>query len=356
MSRPPSAADDKLYLLGNAPAMNRRKFIAGTAGMGAALALPRRARAQSFAARQYHSQPETSHLHIFLTRIWDAVREETGGRLDVTVHPGNNGVAMGDPDILKTLQAGDLEFFTLNGNILSAAHPVTDIQGIPFAFDTAAHATDLWDGALGDYMAHELAPTGIRLIPFGALENGVKQIISVEKPVHVVSDLDGYRMRVPNGDLFVDFYRTLGAEPLVINFNVFQQALRNGDIDGLENPLVVVEENRLFETCRHVAITNHQWAGFNMLASEMFWQSLPEDLRAAVTRNTRLFVSEQRAYVRAANDGYARSLRERGMAFTAPDLAPFRARLSAANFYRRWRERIGARAWEMMEDAVGPVG
>ena len=336
--------------------MRRRDFLSGTIAAGAGLSLPRRARAQSIVARQYHSQPETSHLHIFLSRIWDAVREETNGRLDVAVLPRNNGVAMGDPDILKTLQAGELEFFTLNGNILSAAHPVTDIQGIPFAFSTAAQATDLWDGELGAYMAEELAPTGIRLIPFGALENGVKQIISVEKPIRSAADLEGFRMRVPDGALFVDFYRALEAEPLVINFNVFQEALRNGEIDGLENPLVVVEENRLYETCRHIAVTNHQWAGFNMLASESFWQSLPEDMREAVVRATRRFVPEQRAHVRAANEDYERGLRARGMEFTAPDFGSFRARLSAADFYARWRTRIGTRAWGMMEAAIGPVG
>ena len=37
---------------------------------------PNLLRAQNFIARQYHVQPEGSHLHIYLDKIWSAVREE----------------------------------------------------------------------------------------------------------------------------------------------------------------------------------------------------------------------------------------------------------------------------------------
>jgi TRAP-type C4-dicarboxylate transport system substrate-binding protein len=120
--------------------------------------------------------------------------------------------------------------------------------------------------------------------------------------------------------------------------------------------LVVIDDNRLYETCKYVALSNHQWAGFNMIANEEFWQGLNEDLREAVIRNARRFVPQQRAFVRTENARFEQALRERGMVFNRPDLASFRQRLTEANFYARWRESIGERAWTMMEEAVGPVG
>jgi tripartite ATP-independent transporter DctP family solute receptor len=336
--------------------MKRREFVTTGMGAGVSLSLPRVARAQSITARQIHGQPETSHLHIYLTKIWNKVREETNGRLDVTVFHQNGGLALGPNNILETVQSGELEFYTLNGNIISGAHPVTDIQGIPFAFSSAEHATRLWDGELGAYMAEELAPTGIRLIPYGGIENGVKQIITIDKPITNASDLEGFRMRVPAGKLFVDFYESLGAEPAIVNFRDLRDALSAHSVDGLENPLVVVDDNRLYETCKYISLSNHQWAGFNMIANEDFWKSLDDDLRDAVIRNARRFVPQQRAFVRTANARFERDLRARGMVFNTPDLESFRARLRDTNFYVRWRESIGARAWRMMEDAVGSVG
>ena len=57
-------------------ALDRRSFVAGLGAASLAVSA-RSVRAQNFSARQYHPQPATSHLHIYLTKLWDAVRIET---------------------------------------------------------------------------------------------------------------------------------------------------------------------------------------------------------------------------------------------------------------------------------------
>ena len=323
----------------------------GAVGIGS-----RSARAQSFKARQYHPQPAASHLHVYLTRLWDAVRVEIRGWLDVTVYPQNNGVAIADPDILKQLQAGELEFFVLNGNILSQAYPPADIQGIPFAFSSSEQVTALTDGDLGALMREGLAAAGVYLIPFGGMENGFKHITSVDKPIRAAADLEGFRMRTPGGRLFVEFYKALGAEPKIVGFNRLYQALAEHQVDGQENPFVIAEENRLYEVCRYLSLTNHQWAGYNMIANDAYWQRLPEDIQDIVIRAARTYVGQQRAFVRAANASLEQSLRGHGMIVNAVDVDSFRRRLVEAHFYRDWRQSTGERAWALMEAIVGKVG
>jgi tripartite ATP-independent transporter DctP family solute receptor len=336
--------------------MNRRSLVAGLMAGGAVGAVRRPAAAPSFKARQYHPQPAASHLHVYLTKLWDAVRAESGGRLDVTVYPQNNGVSIADPEILKQLQAGALEFFVLNGNILSQAYPPADIQGIPFAFSTSEQVTSLTDGELGTLMREGLARAGVYLVPFGGMENGFKHITSVDKPIRVAADLEGFRMRTPGGKLFVDFYKALGAEPKIVGFNRLYQALADRQVDGQENPLVIAEENKLYEVCKYLSLSNHQWAGYNMLANYAYWESLPSDIQDIVIRNAKTYVAQQRAFVRAANATLEKSLREHGMIVNAVDVDSFRRRLVGAHFYRDWRQSTGEKAWALMEAAVGKVG
>jgi len=336
--------------------INRRSFVVGLATAGALVVAPRPVQAQSFHARQYPLQPAASHLHVYLTKLWDAVRAETGGRLDVTVYAQNNGVPIADPEILKLIQSGELEFFVLNGNILSQAHPSADIQGIPFAFATSEQVTSLTDGELGALMRQELAGAGVYLIPFGGMENGFKHITSVAKPIRDAADLQGFRMRTPGGKLFVEFYKALGAEPKIIGFNGLYQALAERQVDGQENPLVIAEENKLYEVCRYLSLTNHQWAGYNMIANNAYWQHLPTDIHDTVVRNAKLYVAQQRAFVRAANARLEQTLRDRGMIVNLVDVASFRERLISAHFYRDWRQSIGEKAWALMEAEVGKVG
>jgi tripartite ATP-independent transporter DctP family solute receptor len=333
---------------------SRRSVIAG---LVSSLTIgPRYARAQTFVARQYHPQPVGSHLHIYLTKLWDAVRAETGGQLDVTVHAQNNGAIIADPDILKLLQSGGLEFFVLNGNILSQAAPSADIQGIPFAFTNSEQVTSLMDGQLGDLMRRGLAAAGVYLIPFGCMENGFKHITSVSKAIRTSDDLEGFRMRTPGGKLFVEFYQALGAEPRIVGFNRLYQALAEGQVDGQENPLVIAEENRLYEVCKYLSMTSHQWAGYNMIVNNEFWQRLPAQIQEIVIRNTKTYVAQQRAFVRAANANLEQTLRHRGMVVNTVDIESFRERLRRTNFYRNWRRSIGEEAWILMETKVGTIG
>src|SRR5688500_14459766 len=117
--------------------VTRREF--GSALLGAGLAAsPIRVAAQAprWRARQFHNQPAESHQHQFLVELWNAVRRETAGRMEVTVLPQNDDIPGSDPAALEMLRAGDLEFFTLMGGILGRAVPVAEIQGLPFAFRT----------------------------------------------------------------------------------------------------------------------------------------------------------------------------------------------------------------------------
>jgi tripartite ATP-independent transporter DctP family solute receptor len=337
-------------------AITRRNFLGTATAAVATVSAPGLACAQTFTGRQYHAQPEESHLHRYLTKIWDAISLETNGRLQVTVHAGNNGVAAGDPELLKQVQSGELQFFTLNGNILSQAHPAADIQGIPFAFSSSRQIAALNDGEFGDYLRQELMSTGIQLIPFGSMENGFKQITSVDRPIRNADDLHSFKMRVPNGKLFIDFYKALGADPRIVNFNRLYQALAAREVDGQENPLVIAEDNKLYEVCRYLGLTSHQWAGYNMLASQAFWQRLPDDIQDSIIRMVKRYVPEQRAFVQAINAGVESKLRDRGMIVTQVDVDSFRKTLKDVGFYREWRASCGSKAWALMEAQTGPIG
>ncbi len=72
--------------------------------------------------------------------MWAAIRTETRGRVDTQVFPENNKIPGSDPAALKMLVAGEIEFFTLMGGVLGTVVPAAEVQQVPFAFRSAAHA------------------------------------------------------------------------------------------------------------------------------------------------------------------------------------------------------------------------
>ena len=280
--------------------------------------------------------------------LWDEVAERTGGRLRISVHAHNGGIAGSDPAALHMLVSGELEFTTLMGGILGQVVPVAEIQGLPFAFASHDEVHAAMRGKLGDYIRAEMAAKGIHGFRDGVLENGFRHMVSIERPVRRADDLAGYRMRIPAGRMFEDFFRSLGASPVVVNISELYSALAERRVDGQENPLVITEVNRLYEVCRYVSLTGHMWSGFNLIANLGFWRRLPDDVQDVVNRAVGVHVARQRAYTEAQNQALeARLAGERGMLFNQADVASFRAVL-AGDFERRWRGHLGESAWKLL--------
>ena len=303
--------------------------------------------------RQFHNQPEASHTHGFLVELWDEVRAASDGALDIAVHARNAGIAGSDPAALQMLVAGELEFMTLMGGILARVVPAAELQGLPFAFTGHAQVHAAMRGPFGDYLREEMAAKGIIAFRDGTLENGFRHIASIDRPVRSAADLAGYRMRVPDGRMFVDAFRALGATPVVVNISGLYAALRDHTVDGQENPLAVIEVNRLYEVSHYVSLTGHMWSGFNLIGNLGFWRRLPEELQDVVNRAVARHIERQRAYTERFNQAmHARLATERGMKFNAADVRSFQAVLSG-DFYPRWRRELGERAWGLLERAVG---
>jgi TRAP-type C4-dicarboxylate transport system substrate-binding protein len=138
-----------------------------------------------------------------------------------------------------------------------------------------------------------------------------------------------------------------------VNIRELYGALRDRHVDGQENPLAVVEVNKLYEVSRYLSYTGHMWSGFNLIGNLRFWQSLPAEVQAIVDAAVATHIARQRAYTDRFNAELATTLTtKRGMIANHADVASFRAALSA-DFYGRWRAEFGATAWSLLETAVG---
>ena len=241
------------------------------------------------------------------------------------------------------------------GGILGRKVPVAEIQGMPFAFTSHAQVHRANDGALGEYLGRECAAKGIYRFQYGLLENGFRQISTVDKPIRAAEDLRGMRMRVPDGQMFREVFTALEAQPVTINIRELYEALKTRKVDGQENPLVITEVNRLYEVTKYVSTTNHMWSGFNLLANLKFWNSLPGDVQEIVQRNVKKYVAMQRAYTDDLNRQLGDKLAARGMIFNAADVSTFRTKLGGG-FYQRWKSEFGPTAWSLLEREVGKLG
>ncbi|MEC5409311.1 TRAP transporter substrate-binding protein [Paraburkholderia sp. MPAMCS5] len=333
--------------------LSRRSMLKITAG--AALAFPAilkttRVHAADFTMKYASNAPVTHPLIVRITEATDAIRKETGGKVDIQVFPNNQ--LGGDTDMLSQLRAGAIDFFSLSPLILSTLVSKAAISGIGFAFSDYDHVWAAMDGELGNYVRAEISKSGLYAMP-KIFDNGFRQISTSNHPVKTPDDLKGLKIRVPASPMWTSMFRDFGAAPLTINFAEVYSSLQTKVADAQENPLAILDTGKLYEVQKYIAKTNHMWDGFWQLANVKSWQKLPPDVRALIEKHINDAAVKQRADVAALNASLETSLTAKGMTFNSVDTAAFQSRLHASGFYKEWHGKFGDEPWALLQKGAG---
>ncbi|MEZ0603797.1 TRAP transporter substrate-binding protein [Paraburkholderia sp. IW21] len=342
-------------------AFNRRSFLvtgAGSVAVAAASGIVgapwiRRAQAAEFSYKVGTDLPASHPLNVRIQEAANAIRKETDGRMDIHVFPNNQ--LGGDPDMFAQLRAGALEFFTLSGaNALSSLVPKAAISGVGFAFKNYDQVFGALDGELGAHLRGLITSAGL-VVQDKVWDNGFRQITSSDKAIKSPGDLQGMKIRVPPGRLWISLFRALSASPTSISFNEVYSALQTKVVEGQENALAVVDTAKLYEVQKYCSMTSHMWDGFWFLGNRAAWEKLPASVRDIVSKNLNASALQQRKDVAQLNASLQQTLESKGLAFNKPDMDAFRDMLRKGGFYADMKKSFGEEEWGLLEKVTGKL-
>ncbi len=311
-----------------------------------------RAQQAEFTYKYANNLPDSHPLNIRAKEMSAAIKTETNGRVDLQIFPNNQ--LGSDTDMLSQIRSGGVEFFTLSGLILSTLVPAASINGIGFAFPDYPTVWKAMDGDLGAYVRGEIKKANLEVMD-KIWDNGFRQTTSSTKPINSPDDFKGFKIRVPVSPLWTSMFKAFDASPASINFNEVYSALQTKIVEGQENPLALISTAKLYEVQKYCSLTNHMWDGFWFLANRRAWEKLPADVRDIVARNINAAAVRERADTEKLNDTVMADLKNKGLIFNQPDVAPFRQKLREAKFYGEWKGKYGDKAWDILEKAVGKL-
>jgi tripartite ATP-independent transporter DctP family solute receptor len=332
--------------------MKRRDFAAA-AGAFATIGFVRSpARAAQFEYKMSHGTPQDHPLHVRAVQMFDAIRRETSGRLDVKIFPNN--ILGGELAQLTQLRSGAIQFMVLQGVSLGTFVPAAQMDGVGFAWKDSPQALAAYDGPMGDYLRKEVAAKGI--YPFARVfDFGMRVVTTSTRPIRSASDFANLKLRTPPAQISVDLFRTLGASPTPIVFPELYTSLQTHVVDGQETPYATIATAKLYEVQKYLSVTNHMPTIFWFLGNQDAWNALPADVRAVVNRNAVKYALLERRDIALISDATADKLRRFGLQFnTNVDTGSMRAALGP--FYAKWKNEFGPTAWSLLEATSGKLG
>jgi tripartite ATP-independent transporter DctP family solute receptor len=331
--------------------VSRSRFVAGTASAFASIAIVRSpAKAAQFDYKMAHGTPTNMAVHVRSAEMWEAVKRETNGAIDVKIFPNNQlGSELAQ---LAQLRSGALQFMIIQGVSLSSVVPGVSMDGLGFAFRTAAQAESAYDGPLGAYLRKLIMDKGIFAMP-RVFNFGMRQITSSSHPIRSAADFAGFKIRTPPAPISVDLFKTLGASPTPIVFPELYLALQTKVVDGQETPYSTIDVAKFNEVQKYLSVTNHMATIFWFLGNMEAWNALPPSVQAIVLKHADRAAVLERRDTEQQSAATADKLKRLGMVFNTADAESMRAPLKP--FYGRWKTEFGAAAWDMLEKTSGKL-
>ena len=194
----------------------------------------------------------------------------SGSKMKVKL--GGNSTMGSDVAMQDALIAGKLEMMVGSTATLVPITREMALWDSPFLFSTAKEADYLLDGPIGDKVRGKLKDKG--LVGLVYWENGFRNLTNNTRPVTRMEDLDGIKLRVMQNEVFLQSFRTLGANPVPMAFSDLFGAMENRAVDGQENPYNTILSSKFYEVQKYLTVTNHVYSPWIMLVGRKYWDAL----------------------------------------------------------------------------------
>lgn len=216
--------------------------------------------------------PADSSVGVTAEHFAEELEAQSDGAVTAQVHP--DGVLFGGDQnaAVNQLQDGSLDAVILSTSVYASFEPKMNVLSLPYLFNDTDEFIEVLEGDPGQELLDsldELDTEGLAM-----MIRTPRHITNSVRPIEEPEDLEGLSLRVPNNELWVDFFGPLGANPTPMDFTEVYSALQLGTIDGQENPTEVPLANNFYEVQDYMSLTGHIADGYILAVNQELFDGL----------------------------------------------------------------------------------
>jgi tripartite ATP-independent transporter DctP family solute receptor len=260
----------------------------------------------------------------------DEVEKLSGGKMKLRAV---GAAALGsDVQMQQALIGGAQEMMVGSTATLVGITKEMALWDTPFLFNNVQEADAVLDGPVGDKVRAKLEEKG--LVGLVYWENGFRNLTNSKRSVAKLEDMDGIKLRVMQNPVYLDTFKTLGANAVPLPFSELFSALETKAVDGQENPFNTILSSRFYEIQKYLTVSNHVYSPWIVLVSKKFWDGLSADEKGVLMAAAKTSRDFMRKDTRAEAAKALADLKEKGMEVTvlrATEAGRMREKLTTIN-------------------------
>lgn len=324
--------------------MKRRSLFSGVAAAALALTLAPVAKAQEVTLRLHQFLPPPATVPKYILKPWATrVEEATGGKLKIEHY---DAMALGGkpPELMDQAIDGVADIVMTVVGYTPGRFPKTEVFELPFMM-TSPVATSKAFQEMVETDLQDSEYSNVKVL--GAWVHG-PGVIHTANGVSKLEDMEGLKLRGPTR-VINDMLKELGATPVGMPLPAIPEALSKGVVSGTVIPWEVTPAIKLTELVHnHTEFTGDEalyTATIIMVMNKAKYDSLPDDIRAAIDAESGQKLSEFAAQVMWDRDAPGRAIAEKAgntiVQLTPEEVARFKEK--AQPVIARWVDEMGTR-------------
>jgi tripartite ATP-independent transporter DctP family solute receptor len=274
--------------------------------------------------------------HLAAVKFAELVAQKTNGKVRVDTFPaaqlGN------EKELIEGTMLGSVDMFQVSPGALSLFQREFGILDCPYLFRDLDHVYKTVRGPIGQQLSDKIAKSrGIKLL---ALDwyYGARHLTTRNKAIYKPEDLKGMLIRAPEQPVYLEAVRAMGGTPTPVDFSDLYMALKQGTVDGQENPIPTIYTYKFYEAQKFIMLTGHMIRVITVGTNASWFNKLPQDVQTAIEEAIAEAGAFNNELVQKQEKELIVNLKEKGMTVIEPDVAAFRAASAKVHliFEKQW--------------------
>lgn len=290
-----------------------------------------------------YPNPENSCWYPLLVNWADWIREESGGRLDITIYP--NGQLGSIMDCVTNVESGVTDGCWSSASLYPGVWPLTEMFCLPMLGPKGGDGgMEPLQEAMQDIMKNEEFLSqfdNVHMLLFHTADPGATIF---KDEVSSMKDLQGKTMRAMNtyGATWIE---ALGGTPVSISSNDGYENISKNVIDGGFWFFDQIESNALYEVIKTVVYGEAMYSPLFLCVGNESYNALPDDLKAIVDDSAQIFLDSVYPAVYAQQERVLKYLEDAGVKL-----------ILTSDEDLEWMREAAPVAWQNFVDSVSEKG
>jgi tripartite ATP-independent transporter DctP family solute receptor len=266
-------------------------------------------------------------VHFGQVKFKELVEQRSKGDMVVQIHVG--GAMGGEREVFEGMSTGGLEMGAMGSGDTGIFFPKYQVFEVPYVMRDADHFWKFWNGPVGKEI-NDISLNQRGVMTAGVVYRGARYL-TANKPIRTVADVKGLKIRLPENKVWIEIWKTLGTQPVVVAFPEVYMALKTGVAEAQENPKESIWAYKFYEAQKYLIETQHVHSACKYQISKKWFDTLKPDQQKLILDAWKEATDYANKQAVEFDNKLTGDLQAKGMTLIKPDVAAFQKAVAPAH-------------------------